>query len=130
MTDRRRNAFVLAIVFGLAIASLIVIVGVPGAVKHKKTRLGLDLKGGVELTYLGKPTAESKVTPESLDRAITIMEKRINQLGVSERDIDSTGGNQIAVALPDVSNAARAQEQVGKTAQMCFYDWEPNVIGP
>jgi SecD/SecF fusion protein len=131
MTDRRRNAFVLAIVLGLAIASLIVIVGVPGtSVKPKKTRLGLDLKGGVELTYLGLPTAQSKVTPESLERAITIMEKRINQLGVAQPEIQRTGANQIDVALPDVSNAQRAQEQVGRTAQMFFYDWEPNVIGP
>jgi SecD/SecF fusion protein len=130
MTDRRRNAFVLAIVAGLVILSLLVIAGIPGAVKPKKTRLGLDLKGGVELTYLGKATAQSKVTSESLDRAISIMEKRVNQLGVAEPEIQRTGGNQINVALPDVSNAARAQEQVGKTAQLFFYDWETNVIGP
>jgi SecD/SecF fusion protein len=131
MTDRRRNAFVLAIVIGLALLSLLVVAGVPGtSVKPKKTRLGLDLKGGVELTYLGKATAQSKVTPESLDRAIQIMEKRVNQLGVAEPEIQRAGENQINVALPDVSNAARAQEQVGKTAQLHFYDWEPNVIGP
>src|ERR1700686_4260050 len=131
MTDRRRNAFVLAIVLGLALLSLLVIVGVPGtSVKPKKTRLGLDLKGGVELTYLAKATAQSKVNSESLDRAIQIMEKRVNQLGVAEPSIQRAGENQINVALPDVSNAARAQEQVGKTAQLHFYDWEPNVIGP
>ena len=49
MTDRQRNGFVLLIVVGLLIGSLIVIAGVPGAVKYKKTVLGLDLKGGVEL---------------------------------------------------------------------------------
>jgi SecD/SecF fusion protein len=131
MTDRRRNAFVLAIVLGLVLLSLLVVAGIPGtSVKPKKTRLGLDLKGGVELTYLAKATALSKVNPESLDRAIEIMEKRVNQLGVAEPEIQRTGSNQIDVALPDVSNAARAQEQVGKTAQLHFYDWEPNVIGP
>jgi SecD/SecF fusion protein len=131
MTDRRRNAFVLAIVLGLALLSLLVVVGVPGtSVKPKKTRLGLDLKGGVELTYKAKATAQSKVNSESLDRAIQIMEKRVNQLGVAEPEIQRTGEDQINVALPDVSNAARAQEQVGKTAQLHFYDWEPNVIGP
>jgi len=131
MTDRRRNIFVLAIVLGLALLSLIVIVGVPGtSVKPKKTRLGLDLKGGVELTYQAKATAQSKVTSEALDRSIQIMEKRVNGLGVAESEIHRTGENQLAVALPDVSNAARAQEQVGKTAQLHFYDWEPNVIGP
>jgi SecD/SecF fusion protein len=130
MTDRRRNAFVLAIVFGLVLASLVVIVGVPGVAKRKPTRLGLDLKGGVELTYQAKATAQSQVTTEALDRSIQIMEKRINQLGVAEPEVQRTGENQIDVALPDVSNAARAQEQVGKTAQLFFYDWEPNVIGP
>ncbi len=131
MTDRRRNIFVLAIVLGLALASLIIVAGIPGtSVKPKKTRLGLDLKGGVELTYLAKPTAQAKVTTESLDRAISIMEKRVNQLGVAEPEIERYGGSEIDVALPDVNNAARAQEQVGKTAQLFFYDWEPNVIGP
>jgi SecD/SecF fusion protein len=130
MTDRRRNTFVLLIVLGLLILSLLVIVGIPGVVKAKKTRLGLDLKGGVELTYQGRPTAQSKVTPESLNRAIDIMRKRVDQLGVAEPEIQRTGSDEIDVALPNVSNAGRAQAQVGKTALLYFYDWEPNVIGP
>jgi SecD/SecF fusion protein len=130
MTDRRRNTFVLLIVLGLVIASLIVTAGIPGVIKAKKTRLGLDLKGGVELVYQGKPTAQSAVTTDSLNRAIDIMRKRVDQLGVAEPEIQRTGPNQIDVSLPSVSNAQRAQEQVGKTAQLQFYDWEPNVIGP
>ena len=49
MSDRQRNGFILLLVLGLIIASLVVIAGVPGAVKSKKTVLGLDLKGGVQL---------------------------------------------------------------------------------
>jgi len=130
MTDRRRNTLVLGVVAGLFLVSLLVIIGIPGAVKPKKTRLGLDLKGGVELIYQGKPTAQSKVDSESLDRAINIMRKRVDQLGVAQPEIQRSGGDEIDVALPDVSNAARAQDEVGKTAQLFFYDWEPNVIGP
>jgi SecD/SecF fusion protein len=130
MTDRRRNTLVLGVVAGLFLVSLLVIIGIPGAVKGKKTRLGLDLKGGVELVYQGKPTAQSKVDSESLDRAINIMRKRVDQLGVAQPEIQRSGGDEIDVALPDVSNAARAQDEVGKTAQLYFYDWEPNVIGP
>ena len=130
MTDRRRNTFVLLIVLGLLILSLLVIVGIPGVVKAKKTRLGLDLKGGVELTYQGRPTAQSKVTPNRWNRAIDIMRKRVDQLGVAEPEIQRTGSDEIDVALPNVSNAGRAQAQVGKTALLYFYDWEPNVIGP
>jgi len=130
MTDRRRNTFVLLIVFALVILSLLVIVGIPGVVKPKKTRLGLDLKGGVELVYQGRATAQSKVDAESLNRAIDIMRKRVDSLGVAEPEIQRTGSDEIDVALPNVSNAGRAQAQVGKTALLYFYDWEPNVIGP
>ncbi len=123
MTDRRRNTFILLIVAALVAASLVVIA-------VKPTRLGLDLKGGVQLVYLAKPTAQSKVDTESLNRAIDIMRKRVDQLGVSQPEIQRSGANEIDVALPDVSNAERAEKEVGKTAQLYFYDWEPNVIGP
>src|ERR1035437_2249607 len=123
MTDRRRNLLILLIVAGLIAASV-------ATIATKKTRLGLDLKGGVELIYQGKPTAQSKVDPESLNRAIDIMRKRVDQLGVAQPEIQRSGANEIDVALPNVSNAARAEQEVGKTAQLFFYDWEPNVIGP
>jgi SecD/SecF fusion protein len=123
MQDRRRNSLILLIVLiliGLAAVTIAV----------KKTRLGLDLKGGVDLVYQGKPTAQSKVDSESLNRAIDIMRKRVDQLGVAQPEIQLTGANEITVALPNVSNATRAQEEVGKTAQLQFYDWETNVVGP
>ena len=101
MTDRRKNFLVLLIVAGLLAASLAVIF-------TKPTKLGLDLKGGVQLVYQGKPTAQAKVDTESLNRAIDIMRKRVDQLGVAEPEIQLTGQNEITVALPDVSNVTRA----------------------
>jgi SecD/SecF fusion protein len=121
--SRRRNALILLIVAGLLAASAVI-------VALKPTRLGLELKGGVSLVYKGRATAQAKVDPESLERAIDIMRKRVDQLGVAEPEIQRTGSAEINVSLPDVSNARRAQEQVGKTAQLNFYDWETNVIGP
>src|SRR5580698_7658636 len=122
MTDRRTNLLILLLVLGLAAASLVVIASKP-------TRLGLDLKGGVQLIYLGKPTAQSKVDAESLNRAIDIMRKRVDQLGVAQPEIQRSGEDEIDVALPDVTNVAQAENEVGRTAQLYFYDWEPNVIG-
>src|ERR1700677_2144554 len=123
MTDRRRNTLILLIVAGLVAGSVALIA-------TKKTRLGLELKGGVELVYQAKPTAQSKVTPESLERAINIMRKRVDQLGVAQPEIQRTGEKEIDVALPEVKNVHQAEAEVGKTAQLQFYDWEPNVIGP
>ena len=58
------------------------------------------------------------------------MRKRVDPLGVAQPEIQRSGSEEIDVALPNVTNAGRAEAQVGKTAQLYFYDWEPNVIGP
>src|SRR4051794_30266512 len=122
MISRRRNLFVILLMAGLLLASLVVIA-------TKPTRLGLDLKGGVELVYQGEPTPQTKVTPEAVDRSIDILRKRVDQLGVAEPEIQRIGSNQISVGLPGVKDLARAKKQVGTTAQLFFYDWEKNVIG-
>ena len=128
MTSRRRNLTILAIVAGLVALGLLLIV--PGSPQEKKTRLGLDLKGGVELIYEGRPTPQvPEVTPQAIDDAIETIRKRTDALGVSEPEIQRAGEDQISIGLPDVQNADRAEEQVGTTAQLQFYDWEPNVIG-
>src|SRR3954469_16957267 len=121
MTDRRRNLFVLLLVAALVAASAVVILSKP-------TRLGLDLKGGVSLTYQAKPTVQSGVTSDAIDRTLDIMRERVDQLGVSEPEIQRSGSDQIDVSLPDVKNADEAANQVGTTAQMYFYDWERNVL--
>ncbi|MGB2711920.1 MAG: protein translocase subunit SecD, partial [Conexibacter sp.] len=124
MTDRRRNGLILLLVLGLLAASAAVI-------SLKPTRLGLDLKGGVELVYQGEPTQQvPTVTPEALDRAVDIIRERVDQLGVGEPEIQRSGQDQISVGLPDVEDITRAKQQVGTPAQLYFYDWEANVLTP
>jgi SecD/SecF fusion protein len=123
MSDRQRHGFVLLLVAGLIAASLVVIFS-------QKTQLGLDLKGGVQLVYQGEPTAQSKVTPDALSRAVDIMRSRVDSLGVSEPEIQTTGSSLITVGLPSVSNTSRAAAQVGNTARLEFYDWEANALTP
>jgi SecD/SecF fusion protein len=127
MTSRTRNLTILGIVAGLLVLALLVIV--PGSPLSKDTKLGLDLEGGIELVYEGQPTPQvPQVTPQAVDDAIETMRKRVDSLGVSEPEIQRAGRNQISVGLPDVQNAERAKEQVGTTARLQFYDWEPNVL--
>src|SRR5262245_54030893 len=123
MTERRRNVLVLLLVAGLLIASA-------AAIVTTKTREGLDLKGGVELVYQAKATKFAKVDSDSIQRSLDIMRSRVDQLGVAEPEIQRSGSDQIVVSLPDVKNQARAIATVGTTAQMFFYDWEANVLGP
>jgi SecD/SecF fusion protein len=124
MANRRRNLFVLLFVVGLVGVSALIIV-------QKETKLGLDLQGGLELVYQGQPTrAGETVSGQDIEDSIGIIEARTNQLGVSESEIARLGNDQITVALPGITDAERAAEQVGTTAQLYFYDWEPNLIGP
>jgi SecD/SecF fusion protein len=123
MGRRRLNAFVLIFVLGLILVSGLV-------VASKPTRLGLDLKGGVELIYQGTPTGQTEeVSGDDIERAIEIIRERIDKLGVAEPEVSRLGTAEISVSLPDVTNAQRAIDQVGTTAQLYFYDWEPNLIG-
>src|SRR2546421_10664508 len=129
MTDRQRHGFVLLLVVALIAVSGLVI-GTHLLGKHK-TRLGLDLKGGVELVYQGLPSPQTPhVTQDALVRAVDIMRQRIDQLGVAEPEIQTTGSDLITVGLPDVKDTTRAEKLVGSTAQLYFYDWEANALTP
>jgi SecD/SecF fusion protein len=122
VSNRRRNIFILVFVALLCVGSGI-------AIASKKTTLGLDLKGGTELIFQARPTPQNPtINGSDIDRAIEIIRKRTDAFGVSEPEISRLGSDSIRVGLPDVSNAARASAQVGQTAQLQFYDWEPNVI--
>jgi len=124
MTDRQRHGFILLLVAGLIAASVALIATRP-------TRLGLDLKGGVELVYKAEPTPETPViTTDALQRAVDVMNNRVNQLGVSQPVITTDGKNLIDVQLPNVSNVSQAEKAVGKTSQLFFYDWEASVLTP
>jgi SecD/SecF fusion protein len=123
VSERRRNLFVLLLVLGLLLASAVVIAS-------KQTKLGLDLQGGVELNYEAQPTKQTPVTSDAMQRAIDVMRERVDRIGVAEPAIQRSGNRQISVALPAVKNLAEAIDQVGTVAQLAFYDWELNVIGP
>ena len=75
--------------------------------KRSKARLqpGLDLKGGVVFVF------ELDLNPEATDyqkegdlsKAIDILGKRVNSLGMTEPVIRTTGNNRIEIQLPGVS---------------------------
>jgi SecD/SecF fusion protein len=124
MGTRRGHLFVLLFVVALVAISGLVIAA-------KETKLGLDLQGGLELVYQGQATGtSSEVSGEDIQDSISIIEQRINKLGVSEPEVARLGNDEITVSLPGITDANRAAEQVGSTAQLYYYDWETNLIGP
>ena len=80
-------------------------------------RLGLDLAGGVAVVY----TAEGQhVTQSDLNETVNILNLRVNGLGVSGAQVQTTGKNQISVSIPGVTNAQQVLAQIGQTARMYF----------
>ena len=123
MGKRRRNAFILLFVLGLVAVSALVIAA-------KETKLGLDLKGGVQLVLQGRPTPQQPtITGASMDRAVDIIREGCDQLGVSEIEVARVGEDQIQVGIPGATSVGRATECATKPARLYFYDWEPNLIG-
>ena len=94
MGSRRQHLFVLLFVVALVAVSAIVIAS-------KETKLGLDLQGGLQLVYEGQPTGTAtEVSGEDIEDSINIIEKRINNLGVSEAEVARLGNKNITVGLP------------------------------
>jgi len=81
-------------------------------------KLGLDLQGGLSVTYQPVETGH-KVSNATLQTVVTIMTDRVDALGVSQPNISSQGGD-VVVQLPGVKNAATILKQVGVTAQLYF----------
>ena len=123
MGGRRRNLFVLLFVGGLIAVSALVIAS-------KQTRLGLDLKGGIQLVLQGRPTPQQPtIDNASMTRAVDTIRNGCDQLGVSEIEVARVGADQIQVGIPGATSVGKATDCATKPARLFFYDWEPNLIG-
>lgn len=111
MTDRQKNLLILAAMLVLAVFSAILIWP-----PSEKTKLGLDLQGGLEVIL----EAQGDVTSDQMDQAELVVRNRVDKLGVSEPAINRQGEKQIAVGLAGVKNTDEATALIGKTALLEF----------
>ena len=82
-------------------------------VAGNKPSLGLDLQGGASITL--QPVGD--YTPESLEKAVEIIERRVNSLGVAEPEITRQGDN-VVVNLPGVDDQQRALDIIGRQGEV------------
>ncbi|WP_301860078.1 protein translocase subunit SecD [uncultured Megasphaera sp.] len=83
---------------------------------------GLDLQGGTHIVLEAEDSPDAPVTEDSLSRAVTIVERRINEMGLTEPIVQKEGARRIIVELPGEKNPEKAIETIGKTAIMEFKD--------
>ncbi|MEZ4632920.1 MAG: protein translocase subunit SecD [Deinococcales bacterium] len=91
-------------------------------------KLGLDLQGGLRVTLQAE---EENPTPEDLDSARSVIENRVNEFGVSEPVIQTSGNRRILVELPGLSSADqdRALDLIGQQAILEFRLVRPESAG-
>jgi SecD/SecF fusion protein len=107
-----------------------ILLAVPGSPVHKKPTLGLDLQGGLEVVLKAVPPKGHTLTPDDMNRSISIMQNRINKLGVSEPEIRKQGNDQIVIQIAGIHDPAAAAKLIGKTAQLMLFDFENDLYGP
>jgi preprotein translocase subunit SecD len=99
------------------VAGLITLMAVSGTWTPK---LGLDLRGGTTITLTAKNTSGTgAVDPNSLQLAKTIIQSRVDSLGVGESEVTTSGDNQIVVTVPNVQQDELVR-LVGQTAVLRF----------
>lgn len=96
-------------------------------------RLGLDLKGGVQLVYqadFSQLTQADNWTDQqkadAVDGAIKSIESRVNGLGVVEPVIQKQGSDRILVELPGITDVEAAKSVIEATAFLEFREVERN----
>ncbi|MCO6006289.1 protein translocase subunit SecD [Actinoallomurus purpureus] len=88
-------------------------------------RLGLDLRGGTQIVLQTHDSPYAKADRRSTDRAVEVLRRRIDALGVSEPALTRSGDKRIIVELPGVQDARQATGVIGRTAQLSFHSVVP-----
>ncbi len=83
-----------------------------------KVHEGLDLQGGLQVLLQADLPGGEIPSPESMEAARTIIENRINGLGVSEPLIQLQGEDKIVVELPGIQDPDQAIKTFGETGRL------------
>ncbi len=95
----------------------------------KDIKLGLDLQGGFEVLYEVKELKDGqKITPGVVSATATALDKRINEIGVSEPSIEIEGENRIRVQLAGVEDQESARKLLSTSANLTFRDVDDNLL--
>ncbi|WP_330352695.1 protein translocase subunit SecD [Streptomyces chartreusis] len=84
-------------------------------------RLGLDLRGGTQITLETRSTATTEADREATDRTMEVLRGRIDALGVAEPTLVRSGDHRILVELPGVQDPKKAADVLGRTAQLTVH---------
>jgi preprotein translocase subunit SecD len=104
----------LIVTLTVMVAAAVIWLGSSIALGHS-ILLGLDLEGGASLVL--KPVHQ--VSTATLNQAITIIDRRVDGLGVSSPNVARQGDN-VVIELPGIKDPEKALKVIGETAELRF----------
>lgn len=103
--------------------------GISGA---DKIRWGIDIRGGVDATF--QPDTTDEVTDDNIDGAITILQRRLDDKGISDSEVIADyNEKRIIVRFPWKADESdfdpeQAIQEIGETAMLSFKDPDGEVV--
>jgi preprotein translocase subunit SecD len=128
MSQRSLQIMIPIIIIVVALAAYIAWPNSPGISiggfnKEFVTRLGLDLVGGVQALLEADLPAGTQIERADMQNAATIVENRVNGLGLSEAVVQQAGDRRIVVELPGEKDPEKALKTIQTTGLLEFVDF-------
>ena len=121
MKEKSKKIISVLLIILMAFGWYAMIFGVGGKDPIKdKIPLGLDIKGGVYVVMEAKTDLEGEKLTELMNQTKEVINRRVDQMGISNADVRVEGDKRIRVELPGAKDAQEAISQIGKTAQLRF----------
>lgn len=100
------------------------VISTVGVGESRNIKLGLDLKGGVSITY---ETVKEDPTVEEMADTVYKLQKRVEDYSTEAR-VYQEGSNRINIEIPGVSDANEILEELGKPGSLEFQTSSGEVI--
>ena len=108
----------------LMIIAVVAVFGWFGYSSMGDIKLGLDLAGGVSITY---QAVEENPTAEQMSDTIYKLQQRVEHYSM-ESEVYQEGSNRINIDIPGVSDANAILQELGKPGSLVFTDEQFNVL--
>ena len=123
MKTGRRKVIAVLIVLLLIASWVVSFTGAGDKFKNlgEQLKYGLDINGGVYVLLEADTPETGTELAGIMNQTKSVLENRVNAMGISEPQVSIEGTNRIRVEMPGVENAEEAIKQIGRTAQLQFF---------
>jgi SecD/SecF fusion protein len=116
VSEKRRNLLILGVV-------VVLVAGCAALMAVRSFRLGLDLRGGLEVVLDARPLPGQQVTQSDLDASRSILAKRIDPNGTLNPEIRSSmNPAQVTIEVPGIKDPAAAAALLVSSGQLQSFD--------